>query len=224
MYKYVKKHFTRAKNYSKNFPLILNERTMCDEERNPCCEAINRALGTFELQLADVAARGSAAIIAAGFPAPTAVDRSALATAAIAAVRIQFRAAITRLIALSQECKNSCCQAAALALRDTAIGIANLIVVAAADPNIPLATALPAPAFNLAFVLANLVGNAAFPPATIGLPTPAVVGSLADSLNLILTTIICAPDNNDCDPCDDRIHVKPGRKISRSCKNGNTQY
>lgn len=161
---------------------------------NTCCQAISTALGTFELQLADISANGSAAL-AAAFPAPLGVTRTTLATLALNGVSLEFRAAITDLIA--KNCSGPCCESAALALRDSALGIANLIATAAADANIlytgfgtyPLVAPIPA---NLALVLAGLVGNDAFVlPAGSGLPVPAVDGSLAAQLALILSTVVC---------------------------------
>lgn len=197
---------------------------MCDEDKNLCCEAINRALGTFELQLADATARTSTAITAAFPPAgsPTAVARNGLVITALMAIAQQFRAAIARLSSLSEECNSPCCESAALALRDTAIGFANIVVTAGADPNIPLQLPAPAPPvgpFNIAAILASIVGSAAFPVGTPGLPTTPVTGTLADAFNAILATVDCTSEENECEPCNNRIHIKPGRKICKPCRN-----
>ena len=149
-----------------------------------CCIAIDTALGSFEQQLAEVAAAGSAAIGANFLPigGVVGITRTGLAVAAINGVADQFRAAINELIALN--CNGPCCESTALALRDTAIGIANFIVSAAADANVPY----PGTAtFNLAAVLAGLVGNDAFPVGTPQLPVVPVAGSLSEQLALILS-------------------------------------
>lgn len=149
-----------------------------------CNVAINAALSTFEQQLAEVAAAGSAAV-GTNFPplgGVAAITRTGLSAAALNAVADQFRVAIQELIALN--CDGAGCESTALALRDSAIGIANFVVSAAADANVPY----PGTAtFNLAAVLAGLVGNDAFPVDTPQLPAPAVTGSLADQLALILS-------------------------------------
>ena len=173
---------------------------MSCKNNNFCCEAINNAIGSFQLQLSQIAARGSSAI-QANFPAPSVegTARSALAYAALFSIDAQFRAAITRLIIFTRKCEGICCESAANAIRDAALGSAFFVITVAADPNIPLQAPAPAPSvgpFNVAGVLANLIGSAAFPPTTPGLPITPTAGTLNETINLIFSNTDC---NNFCE-------------------------
>ena len=177
-----------------------------------CCEAINNAIGTFQIQLAQITNSGSIAI-QNNFPvvSPISITRSALGSAALFSIAAQFRAAITRLIILSRKCDGICCESAANAIRDVALGFASLVTTVVADPNIPLQLPAPAPSvgpFNIAGILASLVGSAAFPPTTPGLPAVPVIGTLNDSINLIFDNTTC---NNYCE--------KSSCKTSKHCRN-----
>jgi hypothetical protein len=160
----------------------------------PCCAAINQALGNFELQLASIGIQTQASLDAA-FPPPTGMDRVILLAQTFGGIGTQFATAIQQLI--DKNCDSECCQYAAKSLQDTAIGIASLASSAATTGNVPYTglgtypVVAPIP-FNLAQVLAGIVGNDAFtlPPGS-GLPIPPVPSGLVTQLNLILSTITC---------------------------------
>ena len=173
---------------------------MSCKDQNFCCEAINNAIGSFFLQLAQITAAGSAATLI-NFPPPSlaGTTRSCLASAALFSIGAQFRAAITRLIILSRKCEGICCESAANAIRDAALGAAINVTTVTADGNIPLQTNPPNPAIgvcNVAGLLASLIGSAAFPPTTPGLPVIPTAGTLNDTINLIFTNTDC---NNFCE-------------------------
>lgn len=175
-------------------PVSITIENITTSTTNFCCNAINEALGSFQMQLAAIGIQTQASLDAA-FEAPTGVDRVILLAQTFGGIGAEFSAAIQQLI--DKNCDSECCQYAAKSLQDTAIGIASLASSAATSKNIPY-TGLgtypvvgPIP-FNLAQVLAGIVGNDAYtlPPGS-GLPIPPVPSGLVSQLNLILSTIQC---------------------------------
>lgn len=166
----------------------------------PCCVAINNAIGSFQVDLGQLLLANNT-LISTLFPnAIVASGRTALTLAAIQSAAAQFRAAIARLIALSERCDSPCCSSAAQALKDEAFGTVLLILAAAPNPSIPF----PGTAtFGLAAVLVSFVGSATFPAGTPGVPAeiPTTLGTLNEALNLILSTIDCPPCKEICNPC-----------------------
>lgn len=165
----------------------------------PCCVAINNAIANFNQGLADLVTKFGP-IINAAFDAANAAARTAIALAAITALGVQFRAAIARLIALSQQCDSPCCASAATAIANTAVATAQLILAAAANIVIPLTNPVT-PLFSLIGIIATVLGSAALPPGTPNVP-PGLTGTFSEYVELILSTIDCPCPPCPCKPCD----------------------
>lgn len=185
---------------------------MCDVLKTPCCIAINEAVASFNTQLNQALADGIARVNQ-NFPPPSVEGsaRNALALAAITSIASQFRAAIDRLNMLSQICNSPCCESAARALAETAAAFVGLVSTGAANPAIPLVPSQDNPNFYLLAALARLVGSAAFPAGTPGLP-PGLPGTLSENLNLILSTVNCPPCNVCTSNCCTKTKIRPCRK------------
>ncbi len=142
-----------------------------------CAQSIETALSAFQLQLADASA-AAAIQINANFSPSDAITRTALLNSALISTSSQFTNALNVLLA--KGCVS--CESAALSLQNTAIGYVNLNINSSVDTSVPYPGL---PTFNLAYVLANLVGSAAFDPLTPGLPVIPVAGSLSTQFALI---------------------------------------
>ena len=175
-------------------PVSITIENSTTSTTNFCCEAINQAIGSFNLQLAQLGIQAEASLDAA-YPAPTGEDRFLLLVQTLGGISTEFGTALQQL--MDKNCNSECCQFAAVALRDAAIGLASLASSAASAKNLlytglgtyPVVAPIP---FNLAQVLAGIVGNDAYtlPPGS-GLPIPPLPSGLAAQLNFILSTIQC---------------------------------
>ena len=103
--------------------------------------------------------------------------------------------------------KDNCCQSAADAIRITAINFLRLAITTTTTVGIPalpvpLPGTLPTPG-SLQFLLANYDRE------------------LEAAVRVILSTVVSdfqEQYDEQCEPCDQRIYTKPGRKIVRPCK------
>lgn len=105
--------------------------------KNDCCKAINEALGGYYIALSESVKSGAALLIENYEDPVERAQRTGLALNFLSQLGTIVRAQLSNL--RRDKCEVECCAAAALAIRDTAIGFASNIISLVVSPLLPLA-------------------------------------------------------------------------------------
>lgn len=148
--------------------------------RPSCCQAINSAIGSYSLTLPQIVAAANAAAREL-ITDDTLAARTAIFGSLALDVQSAFVASLKKLAGL--ECSDQCCESAAFAIRDSALGTTELLAEVIFNPVIPLVPGPLGPTFIVS----------AF--------TNAIMAGFQEQLELTESTITCQNEP----PCPDVI-------------------